>query len=1285
MLPRLSRQFSKMFLGNALLLAVLAVCARADSLEENFTKPTSETRPWVYWFWNNANVTKAGITADLEAMKRGGIGGAVIADVLERHAPPRGTAEFMNPEWRELFSFTVAEAKRLGLEINLSNGPGWCGSSGPWITPEISMQKLVHTNTLVTGPAKYSSVLPEPPHHGGQPPKDYLHSAVDYPDYYADIAVLAFPATNGAAPLASVVDLTAKMDASGKLNWEVPAGEWIIQRIGHTTTGASTRPPVAGGNGLECDKFSPAAVGIHFTNMIGKLLGELPSADRAAFVGVNMDSWEMGWQNWTPKLREEFLKRRGYDMWPWLPTVADSFSERVRTNKTAYNTTHYYRDLESPEMTARFRWDFEKTLSELLAENYTGFYGQLAREKGLRLTLEGYDLPFGDEAAYTAGAEEPMSEFWTTKAAWAKGFNEHKATQMASVAHVLGKNIVGAEAFTSDEKEKWTMHPADIKALGDSQFAFGVNRFVIHRYAHQPYTNRAPGATMGPWGLHFERTQTWWEMVNGWNDYLSRCQFMLRQGLFVADLLYLRPENPNQTYFTPNPPLPDGYRYDEISAEMLLARTTVTNGRIVLPDGMNYRVLVLPPVKTMTPALAEKIKSLISSGATVVTTTNAPKTSPSLADYPKGDERVVQTTAEIWGKADGKEVTQHALGKGKLIWGEPLENVLASMKAPSDFASDVKLNWIHRRTPEADIYFVANPSTNAVTAECAFRCQHDPEIWNPETGAQNRILSRPDKSRTWVKLSLGAADSTFVVFRRGNRPLPLVEQPTNIVASINGPWTVNFNPRWGGPGEVKFPQLMSWADSTNAGIKFYSGTAVYRASFKVAKAALKKNTPCFLELGDVAVMARVKVNGKDCGIAWRAPFRVDVSKALKPGENQLEIEVANLWPNRMIGDAALPEAQRVTWSSWQPYTSNDPLLKSGLLGPVKLLSDTPVTREVIPAKPLERTVDANAMNKIYEEVKTPFKYGVVIKGESRSEQVDCPSIFRSGNHWYMMYVAISNQVGYQTFLARSDDLLHWEKLGKVLSFGATNAWDAWQADGGIALCDYRWGGSHALEKFDGKFWMTYIGGGFQGYETDPLSIGVAWTKSPTETKEWNRLAQNPVLGPFQSDVREFEAKTLYKSQIIHDKSKSLGWPFVMFYNGKYKNGYEQIGMAVSKDMVNWQRYGTNSVIVNGEQRKNGITGDPQIVKIGDVWVMFYFGAGWQPAAAAFDTFACSYDLVHWTQWRGKNLVEPSKGYDKTYAHKPWVVKWNGVVYHFYCAVGNEGRVIAVATSKDLNK
>ena len=291
---------------------------------------------------------------------------------------------------------------------------------------------------------------------------------------------------------------------------------------------------------------------------------------------------------------------------------------------------------------------------------------------------------------------------------------------------------------------------------------------------------------------------------------------------------------------------------------------------------------------------------------------------------------------------------------------------------------------------------------------------------------------------------------------------------------------------------------------------------------------------------------------------------------------------------------------------------------------VLLAADTNEVRTVIPAIPEGRLVDAHTLAQIYDEVKTPFKYGVVIRGGGTNEFVDCPSIFCRGDHWYMMYVAITNKVGY---------------------------------------------------------WLSYIGGGKQGYETDPLAIGLAWSKNAVKPKEWTRLTENPVLGPKQADARPFETKTLYKSQIIHDAGESLGWPFVMFYNGKFKNGYEQIGMAVSRDMTHWQRYGTNSVIVNGQEKQRGISGDPQIVKIGDVWVMFYFGAGWQPGA--FDTFAASYDLVHWTKWGGANLIQSSEPYDKTYAHKPWVLKWQGVVYHFYCAVGTEGRVIAVATSRAM--
>jgi (4-O-methyl)-D-glucuronate---lignin esterase len=323
-----------------------------------------------------------------------------------------------------------------------------------------------------------------------------------------------------------------------------------------------------------------------------------------------------------------------------------------------------------------------------------------------------------------------------------------------------------------------------------------------------------------------------------------------------------------------------------------------------------------------------------------------------------------------------------------------------------------------------------------------------------------------------------------------------------------------------------------------------------------------------------------------------------------------------------------------------------------------------------------RVMPPKTMQSVFDEVKTPFKHGIIIRGEDK-KAVDCPSVFRFGNRWLMLYVCM-NKVGYETHLAESNDLINWKTLGKSLSF-RDDGWDKWQADGGIALVDHNWEGTQEAAQFDGKYWMSYIGGALQGYEPDPLSIGMAWTKSPDQPLEWNRVAQNPVLGPADADTRPFEKKTLYKSQIIWDKTETLKHPFVMYYNGKQegKQAIERIGMAVSDDMVHWSRFGAGPVIDNGK----GISGDPQIVRMGDLWVMFYFGHVWKPKA--FDTFAVSYDMVNWTKWDGPHLVEPSEPFDKTFAHKPWVLKHDGVVYHYYCAVGDEGRVIALATSRKV--
>jgi hypothetical protein len=1144
----------------ALALSLFSTLLKAGDLPAQFARPPASARPWVYWFWNNGNVTKAGITADLEAMKRAGIGGVIIMDVVERFAPPPGTADFMNAEWQELFHFAVTEAHRLGLEINMTNGPGWCGSSGPWMTPELSMQRLVTTNVAVEGPTFFSAVLPQPD-TGKKNWRDLFTNTIRYEDYYRDIAVLAFPEpTNGVVAPDAVRNLTAKLDAHGKLQWEVPSGHWIIERMGHTTTGSSTRPPVKGGNGLECDKLSREAMDVHFANMIGKLATSVGSLAGSTFTATHIDSWEVGTQNWTPQFPQEFQKRRGYDPLAFLPDVTDG--------KMSGADAHSI--IGGPEMARRFRWDFDQTISELLAENYVGRLAQLAHQRGLRLTLEGYNLPFGDEATYTQRADEPMTEFWATGGAE----NRAKGRQMASVAHIMGEKIVGAEAFTSGDSEQWKMHPATVKALGDYEFAQGINRFVVHRYAHQPYLDRFPGATMGPWGLHYERTQTWWEMSGAWHEYLARCQYMLRQGLFVADLCFLRPELPNQTYFKPAPAVPAGYKYDECSAEALIARMSVQEGRLVLPDGMSYGLLVLPEKATlMTPALVKKISQLVQAGATVLGP--RPTASPSLAHFPKCDQEVAQLAAELWGNCDGRIVTEHNFGKGRVIWGQPLEEVLHKLKTPPDFTASARLNWIHRQVGDSEVYFVASEAPSAVEAQCHFRMKDlRPERWNPENGEISPLaLYEETAEGISVPLRFEPSGSCFVVFRppqkrfdpvvsftrdgqpavplpraaaiqiqkatygvpgdaartrdrrakvqgmvnqgeikfqvadmaedddpaygvvktldlqyttdgqpftlRGRDPetfslvavpLPratviqiqkaaygvpgdtirtrdvrakvqakvnrgeikfqvsemaegddpalgvvktlqleytangqpftfsgqdpdtvslMAASPTaspavevrcdsagrlEIVASqpghyelksaggktqqveiasvpapleITGAWDVSFPSKWGAPDKITLDHLISLSDSTNAGVKYFSGMATYTKTFDWKPSAENGSakTENWLDLGEVQVMAQIKLNGQDLGILWKPPFRVNVSGALHSGRNTLEIRVADLWPNRMIGDAALPAAERFTWSSYEPFTKDSPLPKSGLLGPVKLMAAEKVILE----------------------------------------------------------------------------------------------------------------------------------------------------------------------------------------------------------------------------------------------------------------------------------------------------------------------------------------------------
>jgi hypothetical protein len=561
------------------------------------------------------------------------------------------------------------------------------------------------------------------------------------------------PATTSAAPpatwvpLGKEIDLTSHLAADGRLTWTVPAGDWTILRIGHTTTGAENEPAIPAGRGLECDKLSAHALDIHFAGLVQKVLDDSGPLAGKTLNNILIDSYEVGNQNWTPAFREEFRKRRGYDLLPYLPVLSG-------------------RIMDNPAVSERFLWDFRRTITDLFTENYYGHFAELCHARGLMFSTEAYGNGPFDELADGGRADIPMAEFWVGGAA------VETVKMAASTGHIYGRPIIGAESFTAEPSHaRWTNDPYALKAEGDQMYCGGINRFIFHRYAMQPWTDRAPGMTMGPWGIHFERTNTWWNQGAAWMTYLSRCQFLLQQGTFVADAAYFCGENDPVGMRVGNPPLPTGYDYDGLSRELLLGAMTVRDGRLTLPSGMSYRVLVLPPGDTMTPEVLRKLRQLVRDGATVVGP--RPVRSPSLAGYPQADTEVAALANELWG-GEGKTSGEHRLGKGRMVWGVPLAQVLAEQKVIPDFISGARSNgitYIHRSEPGAEIYFVASRRTVAQKVACSFRVSgRIPEIWHPDSGRTEIAPTYSEANgRTTVTLSLDPAGSAFVVFRKPSR------------------------------------------------------------------------------------------------------------------------------------------------------------------------------------------------------------------------------------------------------------------------------------------------------------------------------------------------------------------------------------------------------------------------------------------------------------------------------------------------------------------------------------
>ncbi len=987
-----------------LLLCFSFALGADESLREAFMHPPDSARPGVYWYFNDGNMNEKEMIEDLRSMKEAGLRRALFLEV--NVGVPQGKVKMMSEPWLDNVSKSFIAAEKMGIDIVLGTGPGWCGAGGPWVKPEEAMQHLVTSEIEVKGPSVYEGELPLGKQHFTQ------WAPVERP-YYEDVAVYAFPRSNPRigeieekalyyrGPISSdpnvnpflsepgsdkekvqgqnidprsMIDLTKFLKPGGKLRWEVPPGDWTILRMTRRNTGVVTRPAPEAGIGQETDKLSAKPVEDHLDYYVGSLIKKI-GVDRNPIKTLHSDSWEVGAQNWTKDFLNDFHKRRGYDARPLLPI----FSGRV---------------IEEFEKSERFLWDVRQTCSELVTEVHTIAMKNWGSKHGMNLSIEPYDMNPAGDFNLGACADIPMGEFW--KETFNSSFSVWNAT---SIGHVLGKKIVATESFTS-AADPWIEYPTSIKNQGDWALTMGINRFFFHTFAHQPFGDQnRPGMTFGPYGVNWNRGQTWWPMVEDYHDYLSRCSHLMQQGTTTAELLYLTGEDapcsayPPEDAFEGVSPILDkrGYGFDLCSPKILIEKASVREGRIVFPGGASYSMLVLPKLKMMTPPLITKIKELVQSGATIVG--NPPLKSPSLTNYPTCDQTVRKLSQEIWGSLKTpSKVTHRPFGLGSVYWGgelnspvipkvrgsiypsyEATSKILKSRGVLQDFIGNGKIRYAHHQLEDGEFYFISNRTNEKTVSPCVFRvATGTPELWNPISGETTPLVSYEQKGGvTALTIPFESHQSYFIFFKQkkgndlhhgqttasNNSPSTIDFPNSEVVLDLSKSWEVSFDPRWGGPKKTSFETLHDWTTSDQRGIKYYSGIAAYSKTFNFTPDANKR---VYLNLGVVHDMARVYLNGKDLGVVWTAPWEVELTQKLKKGKNELKIEVVNRWPNRLIGDSQ-PEDANVRTLQWpegllegkkiqtgrytftnstQFYKADSPLLPSGLLGPVTLEART---------------------------------------------------------------------------------------------------------------------------------------------------------------------------------------------------------------------------------------------------------------------------------------------------------------------------------------------------------
>lgn len=1050
--------FAMSFTRNLISAVVFAGAAlQAMAVDhECFQNPPRNHYPETWFHFISRNVSKEGITADLEAIAGAGFSGVQFFhghftdDVWPEVTNP---IRCLDPNWEDAVHHIAAECHRLGLRFTMQNCPGWAMAGGPWIKPENAMRHVVMSRTDLCGDGSAKSIdLPLP-----QPSNEAWRD-------YRDIAVLAFPTPEGGAlpsftitdtnrpdapwerwlrgehagfsfapgtqrveiefdepvtlrsvrlpgiesfnhgwcyepgvdlridadgktvldmavpqsawqeevpstfaldeckskkycieitnrhdmrldrltvstearknnweteagrvlraiersaalPAQSasafidgsrIIDISDRMDASGRLDWTVPKGSWTVLRIGNVNTGRRNGPAPAEGTGWECDKLSTQASKIHFDNYIGRLSGAGGPVGDGLLGGMLMDSWECGTQTWTPDMESAFSSASGYGLRKWLPALFGYV-------------------IDAHETTTRFLRDWRRTIDGLIGDRFYANMAALAHERGLTVAYETAigDVVPGDPLRYFKYADVPMCEFWQPMGdSYVGSINFKPIKPTASAARIYGKPRVAAEAFTSFE-HTWDENLAMLKAVADANMAEGVTHLVFHTYTHNPQVGfLPPGTSFGGRGIGspFLRGQTWWPYMHSFTDYLARCSYMFETGRPVSDVLwYLGDEmdhKPDQ-----NAPFPDGFRYDYCNPDVLINRLTVSDGNIMTPEGISYRMLWIPENRRMLPETVEALHRLAKAGATVVG--NAPR---GLATLGADEKAFAKAVKKLWnGKTGVRKV-----GKGRVISGMSLDEAIAVLGIAPDLLAGEAV-WSHFRDDAADWYFVASPKGKALSQTLDFGCGGYPQLWNPVDGSMKALAYERRGDRTFVPVELPAGGSCFIMFTDNELPLAPANKAKTAIALDK--WTLSFPSGWGIDKALEIAALKPWCelDDLSDEAKAFSGTATYTTTFDIDSTGAGYT----LDLGEVAHIAEVSLNGKPLGTLWCKPYSLDIGAHLRKGRNELTVKVTGTWFNRLVYDAALPAAERKTWAIRLPSPA-EKLRPSGLLGPVTI-------------------------------------------------------------------------------------------------------------------------------------------------------------------------------------------------------------------------------------------------------------------------------------------------------------------------------------------------------------